>query len=217
MSEQTQGPVRRGRPPTTGRVRRERRLHISRHAVRLFRDQGVAATSGQQIAQAAEVSERTLWRLFRTKESCVEPLLSQGVEMFQEVVRGCPPGRALGDHLRAHYDFLPPSAASDHDAVLAIIRMTRDDPALRAVWLLLQERAEPALAELLARQTGRPADATETRVRAAGLNAALRVVSEDLAWSSAGEPDDAEERRRRVAEAFETAEAFQPGAGTRPG
>lgn len=208
MSEQAQGTTRRGRPPTSDEVRRERRLHISRHAVRLFRDHGVAATSGREIAQAASVSERTLWRLFRTKESCVEPLLSQAVEMFQHVVRACPGDRALGEHLGAHYDFLPPSAASDHDAVLAIIRMTRDDPALRAVWLLLQERPEPALAELLARQTGRPAEATEIRVRAAGLNAALRVVSEDLAWSAEGGTDDVAERRRRVAEAFAAAEAL---------
>jgi len=216
VSEGSPGAARRGRPPTTDRARRERRLHISRQAVRLFREQGVTATSGRQIAHAAEVSERTLWRLFRTKESCVEPLLSQGVEVFQSVVRTCPPDRALGDHLRAHYDVLPPDAAEDHDAVLAIIRMTRDDPALRAVWLLLQERAEPALAELLERQTGRPADSTEIRVRAAGLNAALRVVSEDLAWSESGGPGGVEDRRRRVAAAFEAAETIQSGAGTRP-
>lgn len=217
MSEETQVPARRGRPPRTDAARRAQRLHISRHAVRLFRDRGVAATSGQQIARAAEVSERTLWRLFRTKESCVEPLLSQGVETFEAIVRACPPDRTLGDHLRAHYDPLPPSAAADHDAVLAIIRMTRDDPGLRAVWLLLHERAEPALAELLERQIGRAADATEIRVRAAGLNAALRVVSEDLAWSTTGGAADDADRRRRVAEAFEVAEAFHAGAGTPSG
>ena len=97
---QRDGAARRGRPPATEQARRERRLHISRHAVRLFRDQGVAGTSGRQIAYAAEVSERTLWRLFRTKESCVEPLLSQAVESFEDAVRSCPAGRALGDHLR---------------------------------------------------------------------------------------------------------------------
>lgn len=210
VNDQRDGAVRRGRPPATEQARRERRLHISRHAVRLFRDRGVAGTSGQQIAHAAEVSERTLWRLFRTKESCVEPLLSQAVESFQEAVRSCPAGRPLGDHLRTRYEILPPSAGSDLDAVLAIIRLTREEPGLRAVWLLLQERAEPALAELLERQTGRPAASTDTRVRAAGLNAALRVVTEDYAWSAAGGAEDADDQRRRVAEAFHAA-AAQPG------
>ena len=52
-------------------------MDISRHAVRLFTEQGVAATSGEQIAQAAGVSERTFWRYFPHKESCVEPLLTK--------------------------------------------------------------------------------------------------------------------------------------------
>lgn len=186
VNQERDGAVRRGRPPATEQARRERRLHISRHAVRLFRDRGVAGTSGRQIADAAEVSERTLWRLFRTKESCVEPLLSQAVESFHTVIRACPPGSTLGAHLRDQYRFLPASADSDHDAVLAIIRMSREEPGLRAVWLLLQERSEPALAEVLGRQSGRPADDLEIRVRAAGLNAALRVAAEDFAWSAAG-------------------------------
>ena len=52
--------------------RREHRLDIARHAVRLFRDDGVAATTGRDIATAAGVSERTLWRWFRAKEACVD-------------------------------------------------------------------------------------------------------------------------------------------------
>jgi len=211
VSEERHGAARRGRPPASDQARREQRLHISRAAVRLFRDHGVAGTAGREIARAADVSERTLWRLFRTKESCVEPLLSQAVESFQDAVRDCPPGRALGEHLRARYEFLPSSAGSDLDAVLAIIRLSREEPGLRAVWLLLQERAEPALAGMLARQTGLPADGMEIRVRAAGLNAALRVVTEDFAWSTAGAADDVDRQRRRVAEAFHAVAATRPG------
>lgn len=219
VSQERTGAARRGRPPATDRARNEQRLHISRHAVRLFRDRGVAATSGQQIAHAAEVSERTLWRLFRTKESCVEPLLSQAVDSFHTVIRACPPGRTLDEHLRAQYRFLPASAGSDLDAVLAIIRMSREEPGLRAVWLLLQERSEPALAEVLGRQTGRPADALEIRVRAAGLNAALRVAAEDFAWSAAGNgpAGDVDGQRIRLAEAFRSAAPSRADRADGPG
>jgi AcrR family transcriptional regulator len=56
--------------------RQERlRLKVSRVAAGLFWEQGVAATSGQQIAETAGLSTSTLWRHFRTKESCAEPIV----------------------------------------------------------------------------------------------------------------------------------------------
>ncbi|QUH05744.1 TetR family transcriptional regulator [Saccharopolyspora erythraea] len=187
-------------------ARRQQRLDISRQAVRLFGEQGVAATSGQQIARAAGVSERTLWRLFRAKESCVEPLLTKAVEGLQAILRSWPPEVDLAEHLRGEYTFMPESSRADTDAVLAVIRMTRDEPALRAAWLVLQERAEPTFAEVLSLHTGLPADAPEIRVRAATLNAALRVTADDFAWATAeGVSAEAVDRhRKRMAEALRT-------------
>ncbi|MBB4912449.1 TetR/AcrR family transcriptional regulator [Actinophytocola algeriensis] len=44
---------------------------IQRHAVRLFTEQGFAATTVEQIAEAAEVSPSTVFRYFPTKEELV--------------------------------------------------------------------------------------------------------------------------------------------------
>jgi AcrR family transcriptional regulator len=44
---------------------------IQRHAVRLFTQQGFAATTVEQIAEAAEVSPSTVFRYFPTKEDLV--------------------------------------------------------------------------------------------------------------------------------------------------
>jgi AcrR family transcriptional regulator len=44
---------------------------IQEHAVRLFRTQGFAATTVEQIAEAAEVSPSTVFRYFPTKEELV--------------------------------------------------------------------------------------------------------------------------------------------------
>ncbi len=47
------------------------KIAIQEHAVRLFRDQGYAATTVEQIAEAAEVSPSTVFRYFPTKEELV--------------------------------------------------------------------------------------------------------------------------------------------------
>ncbi|MCP2246501.1 TetR family transcriptional regulator [Lentzea aerocolonigenes] len=175
---------RRGRPPVSDEQRQRQRLDLSRHAVRLFTEQGVAATSGEQIAQAAGVSERTFWRYFPHKESCVEPLLTKMVDAFCVVLRAWPPELELIDHLRAAYSPVLPSSDEDVDAVLAVVRLTHDEPALRAAYLVLRERAEDALAEVLARRLGQPADAIEVRVQAAAMSAVLRVATDDVAQAA---------------------------------
>ncbi|MFC7657110.1 hypothetical protein ACFQV8_12615 [Pseudonocardia benzenivorans] len=75
--------------------------------------------------------------------------------------------------------------------------MTRDEPVLRAVWLVLHERAETTLAEVLGERLGLPADDLRVRLRAAAVNAALRVATEDLARTAADDPGAA---RRHHAE-----------------
>ncbi|TQM11732.1 TetR/AcrR family transcriptional regulator [Pseudonocardia kunmingensis] len=204
-----QGGTRRGRPPLGEQGRRRQRLEISREAVRLFRVHGVGGTSGVRIAEVAGVSERTLWRLFRTKESCVEPLLTEALDGFCAVLRSWPIGVELAEHLRVAYTFVPsrPEVDTDTDAVLAVVRMTRDVPALRAVWLVLQERAEPTLAEVLAPRAGLPVDAPEVRVLAATVNAALRVVTDDFAHAAADgvTPSDVDGHRQRLAETLRAA------------
>lgn len=176
--------ARRGRPPTTERDRRAQRLVISRCAVRLFRERGVAGTSGADVAAAAGVSERTLWRLFRNKESCVEPLLTESLEGFREVLRSWPQDLDLTEHLRAAYTFLPEEFRTDTEAVLAVVRLTRDTPALRAVWLVLQEQAEPTFARMLGPRLGLPPESAEVRLLAATVNAAFRVATDDVALAA---------------------------------
>lgn len=77
------------------------RLEISREAARLFWKQGVADTSGEQIAAAVGLSVRTIWRHFRNKESCAEPIVTQGVEWFMNVMRDWPRHSSLEDHIVA--------------------------------------------------------------------------------------------------------------------
>lgn len=198
------GAPRRGRPPVSDEQRQRQRLDISRHAVRLFAEQGVAATSGEQIALAAGVSERTFWRYFPHKESCVEPLLTKSVDAFCAVLLAWPPDLELVDHLRAAYmPVLDSSSDEDIDAVLAVVRLTRDEPALRAAYLMLRERAEDALAEALAERMGLPSGAIDVRMQAAAMSAVLRVATDDVARASVGgvTPETLDGHREQMANA----------------
>jgi AcrR family transcriptional regulator len=53
------------------RKKAKTRAAIQRHALGLFRDQGFAATTVDQIAEAAEISPSTFFRYFPTKEETV--------------------------------------------------------------------------------------------------------------------------------------------------
>jgi AcrR family transcriptional regulator len=163
--------------------RRERiRLEISREAVRLFWEQGVDATTGEQIAEAVGLSVRTLWRYFRNKESCVEPVLAQDAEEFVAVLRRWPRNRSLEEHLVAwatNRTQDPDQRAYD----LAVIRMTvlaEKEPAIRSAWLMAHDRIERELVEVFADRLRRPADDLDVRMHAAAANAVLRVISEDV-------------------------------------
>ncbi|MFC7468226.1 TetR/AcrR family transcriptional regulator [Actinomadura keratinilytica] len=56
-------------PPLTERRKAATRLEIAREAVRLFAAQGVAATTADEIAAAAGISPRTLWRYCSSRRS----------------------------------------------------------------------------------------------------------------------------------------------------
>ena len=170
------------------RRRALQRLEISREAIRLFGEQGVTGTSGERIAEACGLSARTLWRYFRTKESCVEPVLSLSTDAFLACLRRWPEDRSLEEHLVADYRLPEDGRAADGEMVFTVLRLSRDEPALRAIWLVVHERAEPVLAGIIAARLGRRADDVAVRVQAAALNAALRIATEDIAVSVAERP-----------------------------
>ncbi|MFI5660043.1 TetR family transcriptional regulator [Streptomyces sp. NPDC051684] len=175
------------RPSLTERRRADLRFEIACEAVRLFTSQGVTATTGEQIAQAVGVSTRTLWRHFPTKEGCVLPLLAAGLDFAVTQLRRWPRQMSLRDFFSetCRTGDLPPGTPT----ILALIRMTSTQPALRAVWLQAHDDALPVLGRLLAERSGGDPDDLRLAVHAATLNGALRAAAEDFARRYADRPE----------------------------
>ncbi|MFF5141649.1 TetR family transcriptional regulator [Streptomyces sp. NPDC013157] len=180
-----------GRPPLTEERKAEMRLEIARAAVDLFVAQGVAATTGEQIAQAVGVSARTVWRYFPSKEACVRPLFAAGIEAVADCLLAWRPGQPLEE---AFAHSVPTDSrlvrSPDRATMGALVRLTRVEPGLRAEWLQSYDEAEPAFARALAERCGLPADGLRPTIQAAMFNAALRAAVEHYAWRVADEAMD---------------------------
>ncbi|MET9227768.1 TetR family transcriptional regulator [Lentzea sp. NPDC003310] len=176
--------ARQGRPPLTERRKAETRLEIAREAVRLFTEKGVSATSAEEIAAAAGISLRTLWRYTSSKENSVLPLLTTGIDAMARSLRTWRTEQGVDGLL----DDMQRDGAGlmDHlPSQLDLVRLTKTEPSLRAVWAQAHADAEPVFAEVLANRLNTSADDLSTRVRAAMINAALRVAVEHHAFRGA--------------------------------
>jgi AcrR family transcriptional regulator len=164
----------------TERRREIVRMEIARAAMRLFTEHGVAGTTGDDIAREVGLSTRTLWRYFPTKESCVRPLLTTGLDYMAAQLRACPPHAPLLEYLESE-NALEDVAPGLEEPVADLIRMTHTEPALMAVWLEVHHAAESVFAGIIAERTGDSPDDLAVRVQAAIVNTALRLAAEELA------------------------------------
>ena len=164
------------------------RLAIARHAAKLFLDNGVAATSGKDIAAAAGVSERTVWRHFRTKESCVEPLLSRSALRFTQQMQGWSRLISIEDHLSEVFALDRQSESDVQDGVLIVrlLAILPREPDLQATWLMASHLGERGLIGIIAARLDRSPDDFDIRLCAAAVAAAMRVVDEDISLAAIG-------------------------------
>ncbi|KQY08376.1 TetR family transcriptional regulator [Mycobacterium sp. Root135] len=155
---------------------------MSRHACELFWERGVPATTGDDIAAAAGLSTRTIWRYFRSKESCVEPVLAQSANRFIALAGRWPDELSLADHMAADMieNPLTERELADEIASLRIATMSATEPALRTAYLMVHDEMERGFVPVVARRLRLPEDDLTARLCAAAVTAAFRVVDEDV-------------------------------------
>jgi AcrR family transcriptional regulator len=158
------------------------RLRVSRHACELFWERGVAGTTGDDIAAAAGLSTRTIWRYFRTKESCVEPVLALSAKRFIALASRWPDELSLAEHMAADMieNPLTERQLADEIASLRIATMSATEPALRTAYLMVHDEMERGFAPVVAKRLRLAEDDLTARLFAAAVTAAFRVVDEDV-------------------------------------
>jgi AcrR family transcriptional regulator len=133
----------------TERNKQRTRREIAEAAGQLFIERGYAATTVQDIANAADVSPRTFFRYFPCKEDVITVIASATMDDVLDHLAGHDASESLGSVLKATFTAVLGPAIDDPDAARAFQFMLRDTPALRARWLEEQRRNRDRLAEEL--------------------------------------------------------------------
>ncbi|WP_236041845.1 TetR/AcrR family transcriptional regulator [Streptomyces sp. Y2F8-2] len=183
-----------GKPGLRERKKQRTRTAISEAAITLFLEHGFNQVSVAQVAEAAEVSKRTLFAYFPTKEDLVVHRLADHETEIARVVRARPPGTApltavRENFLRGLRERDPFTGLNDHPEVRRLLRMILDAPSLVARMERFKTGAERALAEAL-RETAETPELT-ARLAAVQIVAVHWALAQDNAERLAyGEPAD---------------------------
>jgi AcrR family transcriptional regulator len=141
-------------PGLRERKKAKTRASIREHALRLFREQGYAATRVEQIAEAAEVSPATFYRYFPTKEDVV---LQDDLDVLAfEAMENQPAGLSPLAAVRAAMaEALPKLTEEERDRFRETTALTHEVPEIRARALDEFARTIDLFAAAMARRTGR--------------------------------------------------------------
>jgi AcrR family transcriptional regulator len=183
-----------GRPGLRERKKQRTHAAISEAAIALFLEHGFNKVSVAQVAEAAEVSKRTLFAYFPAKEDLVVHRLADHETEIARVVRARPAGTAPLTAVREHFlkglrERDPITGLNDRPEVRRLHRMILDAPSLVARMERFKTGAERALAEAL-RETAETPELT-ARLAAVQIVAVHWALAQDNAERLAyGEPAD---------------------------
>lgn len=165
------------------KMERTRQL-IADKAFELFTEQGFDHTTVEQIAAAAEVGPRTLYRYFATKETLIVKFVEDHLFAALDALRAQPDDTPLPAALYALVDNIIATIAANSDRVLAIYDLAERAPSVRAqfsdMWWIWRAQVADEVAR---RYKGRSCET------AGSLAAALTMLVIDhsvRAWAESG-------------------------------
>jgi AcrR family transcriptional regulator len=175
------------RPGLRERKKQKTRDTIATVALELFAEQGYEHTTIAEIAEAAEVSPRTIFAYFASKEDILFCDMPEAYERFSRGLRERPEGVTTLDVVR---DFLMLSLSPDRTQLLRK-KILATDETLRA-----NERArfapfEQLLVEAIAKDLDADPDDIRPRIVAVSFIAAFSAVHDPSAPPEAFAPEHA--------------------------
>ena len=155
------------------RKKQQTREAIIRAAFRLFRKRGFEATTIVEIAEAADISPRTFFAYFDSKEAVVFHDFDEVREGFAAHLQRREPGETTFDALRAWVNDWVQSRVIEKRDEVARRELIQATPALRAHDDANHGVFERLVAENVAADLGVPRDSLRPRMVAAAAVAAL--------------------------------------------
>lgn len=151
---------------------------VRREAFRLFETNGYAQTTVDQIAEAADVSPRTFFRYFPTKESVLfsDDLLTPIIEAFLAAPAELSPVAAYR-HAAAHV--FESMAGPDFDYVIARQRLLYSLPEAKGALWVEHVKAIRVLTQAIAQRCNRPEPDEQMQVTAGAIIGVYMAVSDD--------------------------------------
>lgn len=136
------------------RERKRQRTHeaLEETALRLFTEQGFAATPVSRVAEQAGVSTRTFFHHFATKEDVVLAAYERRLARLVDVLAARPDDEPPLTTLRASLLTVAEDYQRARDELLDRVRLIATTPSIHARSLELQSRWEERIAEAVARR-----------------------------------------------------------------
>jgi AcrR family transcriptional regulator len=202
--------------PVSGSGRRERKKERTRDALidaamRLFAEQGYERTAVREITDAVDVSERTFFRYFASKEDLALSFIQDSTAAFAEALAGRPAGEdPFTAARRAFHVTLRAQGADPGDVLsyLSVMRLIDSTPSLLAAYMRYVHDHDDELVAVLARREGvDPATDRRPHTLVAMLGALAFLANRDWLSGTDQGPD-------AMAAAFDAyADAARPALG----
>lgn len=142
--------------PSDRRERKKQQTHelLRMSALRLFAEKGFEQTTVQDIADGADVAQRTFFLHFASKEQVLIGDTADRARQFMDVLRSRPDDEDGFTALRAALVHVVETSDMDDDELMLRARLVEEAPSLMA-WTLEQNAAvAEAIAEEMARRSG---------------------------------------------------------------
>ena len=176
------------------RKRQQTRERLTRAAMALFLERGFDATTLDDIAAAADVSRRSIFHYFASKEDVVFARQEEILTALIAAVAARPAGESM---LTAAEKAIAVTVKQiDPDEAIAMARLKRDNPALQARNQVKYEMFERALAEALAKRAGHKTERLQARLVAMIAMGGMRIGDE--LWTTEGADEKPEALVKRM-------------------
>src|SRR3954449_805666 len=137
------------------RKKRVARESIAGTARRLFAERGFDAVTVAEVAAAADVSEKTVFNHFPTKEDLAFAGREEGIAQFVTAIAERPPGSSVLDVFRAMtHTVLEVFVAGGNEDLLAVAKIIRGSRALQERLTVGWESGAAAISAAIAETSG---------------------------------------------------------------